>query len=347
MTAAGNHSPMPAEAPYLIHNVELTNLSPESTYFFRIAPDGAVYKFQTMPASLHGNVRFVAGGDMYHDGLETLRETNRQAAKTSPLFALVGGDIAYASKNHVPLPQWLKPWVNKLVGQKPERWLAWLAAWTHDMVTPDGRLVPILPVLGNHDICGSFGQTPAEAPFFYSLFAMPGAQGYNVLDFGNYMSIVLLDSGHTHPIGGQQARWLAETLADRQNVPHKFAIYHVPAYPSVRDTDNEYSTQIRQNWVPSFEKYHLNAAFENHDHAYKRTIPLRNNAAANLTDGVIYIGDGAWGVDEPRTLKYPSQKWFLAKHAPVRHFLMITVTGDKRRVTAISANGQTIDDFTW
>lgn len=348
LKAAGNHIPMPGEAPYLIHSVELTNLLPETVYSFRIGQESISYKFQTMPSTLDNDVRFIAGGDMYHDELETLRQTNRQAAKTGPLFALIGGDIAYAAHNSFELlPQWVKPWLDRMSGQKPDRWLAWLAAWKNDAVTPDGRLIPILPVLGNHDTSGRFGQTPAESPFFYSLFSMPGKQGYNILDFGNYMSIALLDSGHTHPIGGQQAHWLAQQLQKRADVPHKFALYHVPAYPSVRKTNNEYSTQIRKYWVPIFEKNRLTAAFENHDHAYKRTLPILNNKPARVNQGVIYLGDGAWGVDEPRKVKDPSQKWYLAKHASVRHFLLMHLSGDKRRVTAISSQGEIVDDFTW
>ncbi len=58
---------------------------------------------------------------------------------------------------------------------------------------------------------------------------MPGPQGYNVLDCGNYLSLLLLDSGHTHPVEGAQTDWLKQTLAARQHVSHVFPVYHVPA----------------------------------------------------------------------------------------------------------------------
>lgn len=344
----GSHIPMPTNAPYLIHSIELTNLLPGTTYTFRISSDGVPYKFQTMPATLESNIRFIAGGDMYHDDLNILQQTTQQAAKTNPLFALIGGDIAYASNERFGfIPQWMKPWIDKLSGQKPDRWLAWLISWKNNAVTPDGRLIPILPVLGNHDTCGRFNQTPAEAPFFYSLFSMPGKQGYNVLDFGNYMTVALLDSGHTHPVAGAQTDWLHETLKQRVNIPHKFALYHVPAYPSVRNANNEHSTQVRKHWVPVFEAHRLTAAFENHDHAYKRTLPIFNNQPAPINEGVIYLGDGAWGVDKVRKIKHAAQKWYLAKHAAIRHFLLIDLSESSRQVRAISTEGEIIDDFTW
>lgn len=152
--AQGSHSPMPDGHPYLIHRVELINLEPATEYYFRTGIDAVSFKFQTMPKELKEPVRFIAGGDIYHGNLADVRDMNIQAAKTDPMFALVGGDIAYA--------------VDKL-GIKPQRvdrWLNWLIAWKEDMVTSDGKLIPMLPTIGNHDTNGDFGQTPAKAPFF-------------------------------------------------------------------------------------------------------------------------------------------------------------------------------------
>ncbi|MEI8365902.1 MAG: fibronectin type III domain-containing protein [Parachlamydiaceae bacterium] len=345
-SAKGVHSQLPKETPYFIHSVELTNLKPGTNYLFRTGRDGVTYKFQTMPTDLYRPIRFVAGGDMFHDGLDTLRQTNQQAALTNPQFALVGGDIAYAASNVIGfLPRWVHPYVDVWVGQKFDRWLAWLVAWKQDMVTPDGCLIPMLPAIGNHDVSGRFGQTPAEAPFFYALFPMPGEQGYNVLDFGNYMSIFLLDSGHTHPVGGQQAAWLAKTLHDRKNVPHKYALYHVPAYPAVHRLTEEIATQIRKFWVPSFDAYHLTAAFENHEHLYKRTHPIKGGRIDS--SGVIYVGDGGWGVDKPRRARRLDQKWFLSHVASARHFLFVVVEQEKQTVTAVGPEGVVIDTFSW
>lgn len=342
----GAHSAMPGESPYLIHSTELTNLQPATDYFFRTGRDAATYKFRTMPATLKEPIHFVVGGDMYHDGIELLHETNRQAAKTGPMFVLVGGDIAYAADTNIAyMPRWTHSWIDILVGQKPDRWMTWLIAWTKDMITPDGRLIPILPVLGNHDTSGRFDQTPEKAPFFYALFPMPGKQGYNVLDFGNYMSILLLDSGHTHPIEGKQSQWVADTLQARQEVPHKFAIYHVPAYPSVRKVNDEMCGRVRKNWTPIFEQYHLTAAFEHHDHAYKRTHPIK--AGQIDSEGVVYLGDGAWGVDKPRKARRVEQKWYLARFASERHFLRVMINENKRAVSAITPQGKIIDETVW
>jgi hypothetical protein len=341
------HKQLPNDVPYMLHRVELTGLQPATAYEFLIGNKGIPYKFRTMPETLEvAPIRFVVGGDMYHDGLDILHTTNRQAARQDPMFVLVGGDIAYASSNVLDFfPRWGHPWVDRVVGQKFERWLEWLVAWKEDMVTPDGYLIPMLPAIGNHDVAGRYDQTPEQAPFFYSLFPMPGLPGYNVLDFGQYMSIFLLDSGHTNSVEGAQANWLASQLWQRRHVSHKFALYHVPAYPSVHKMTEKVGVQIRKYWVPSFDAYRLTAAFENHDHAYKRTHPLLNDKIDSR--GVLYIGDGGWGVKKPRKPRRVDEKWFLAKAESERNFLVVDVDKDKQTVKAIGDDGKEIDSFSW
>ncbi len=175
---------------------------------------------------------------------------------------------------------------------------------------------------------------------------MPGTQGANVIDFGSYMSIFLLDSSHTHPVGGTQTAWLAQALRERKEIPNKFAIYHVPAYPSVHSLSEEVGTEIRKCWVPLFEKYNLTAAFENHEHTYKRTYPLINGKI--VEKGVIYIGDGSWAVEKPRRLRRRNNKWYLIKAETTRNFLHVTVTPEGRTVKAINPDtGDMIDTVSW
>lgn len=326
----GKHYPLPTklgETQYLFHRLELTHLKPNTDYRFKIGIQGKEYKFRTMPATLDAPIRFVVGGDMYQGNIQNVLETNRMAAKFNPDFALAGGDLAYAGSK-----------INSKL-QDAARWIIWLEAWKQSMVTPDGRMIPLLAALGNHDVQGEFNQTPAAAPIFYLLFRGEGQAGYEVIDFGTYLSLFILDTAHTTPILAQ-ALWLARTLSQRACVTHKIAMYHVPAYPSRRDFHNTYSAAIRKYWVPFFEKFHLDVAFENHDHDYKRTYPLLRGRLHD--SGVIYMGDGAWGVAKPRMPR--NQLYYLAKSASVRHFIGVTLQKDSRRMQAISSKGELIDE---
>jgi len=327
----GTHEKMPHDLPYLIHRVELSCLAPGESYLFKPgAWKAAPYKFRTVPKNLD-TVQFVVGGDMYHDELDICIEMNQQAAKVDPLFALVGGDIAYAESR---LP--------KEHDNKRNRWVEWLSAWTRSMVTPNGFLIPIIPAIGNHDTVGRYDQTPLQARLFYSLFPFPGEQGCQALDFGEDLSIIVLDSGHTHPIGGMQTEWLYRTLQERRHVPHTFALYHVPAFPCVRSFRESQSIQIRRHWVPIFEMFALSAAFEHHDHAYKRTHPLYQGHIDAIR-GVLYLGDGGWGVKHPRHPKSPKQLGYLARTAQARHFIAVALKGEEQYFTAINHLGEVID----
>ncbi len=213
------------------------------------------------------------------------------------------------------------------------------------MVTPEGRLIPMIIAIGNHEVVGRYGQTPEQAKFFYALFRKENQSGYYRLDFGNYLSFFVLDSGHTNPVDGEQEKWLAKGLEERKNTDHKFAVYHVPAYPSVRNPQQKYCVAVRKHWVPLFEKFNLRTAFEHHDHAYKRTYPLKNQKI-NMQEGVLYMGDGAWGIKSPRTPATPSELWYLAKSASRRHFISVTLQENERIYEAVDSSGNIFDATT-
>jgi hypothetical protein len=203
------------------------------------------------------------------------------------------------------------------------------------MVTPDGCLIPMVLAIGNHEVHGYYDQTPDRATSFYALFGFPGPEGRGVLDFGDYMSVIVLDSSHTHDVAGEQTQWLESVLAARTDVPHLFAIYHIPAFPSVRGFDGRLQTAVRTNFVPLFEEYGLDVAFENHDHAYKRT-PLIN--------GVLYLGDGCWGV-APRRVHDAARTWYLERSESRNHVFVTTIQGDTRVHEAIDPDGVIFDRF--
>src|SRR5690606_34420824 len=131
-----------------------------------------------------------------------------------------------------------------------------------------------------------------------------------------------LDTDHTNPIDGRQSEWLEEVLEERREVPHVIPIYHIPAYPSARMFEGAAHRRVREHWVPLFEENGVRVAFENHDHVYKRTYPLRDNEIS--PDGVVYIGDGAWGTNTREIRADHSgapRPWYAVRAEPVRHFI--------------------------
>jgi len=351
-SAQGTSYPM-AHSDRTIHLVELTGLAPNTRYRFRPGDDAVAFKFRTMPATADEPIRFVVGGDMYGANkwynrtdprnlfgvfrkgrYSILRETNRQAASQDPRFVVIGGDITYSDGDP----------------DKYERWYRWLTAWKEDMVTSDGLLIPLLPAIGNHEVRDNTYreewhskmpyEAEVEAPFFYSLFVHPDTSSYRAVDFRDYLSIILLDSGHTNFVHAQN-QWLSRTLQLRSEFPHLFAVYHVPAYPSYRSPLGRVTTSLLKNWIPLFERFGLDAAFEHHDHTYKRTHPIRNGKVH--PEGVIYLGDGAWG--RLRSPKKAHHRWYLAHTAKEFNFIMVEIQSKQRSFFAINKNGELIDRY--
>ncbi len=309
-----------------VHTLELTQLSPATDYEFAFERDGKVFKFRTMPKDLSQPIRFVTGGDVYHEK-RWMDRMNTLAARMDPAFVVFGGDLAYAHGG-----------TNE---EQITRWFDYFASWKKCAVAADGRLIPMLVSIGNHEVKGSYRKPLENARSFYTLFSSPGEQGYQCLDFGKYLSLLLLDSDHTHTIAGEQTVWLAKTLSARRKVPHVIPVYHTPAYPGYRVFDATQASEVRQHWCPLFDQHGVKLVFENHDHCFKRTLPIRGNKVD--PQGTIYLGDGAWGVGlrEPDPKK---PKWYIAKNGAIRHLYLVTLYPDARHVLAINEGGQIFDE---
>ena len=314
-----------------VHTVELDVLEPGADYEFQLAERKGVYRFRTLPSSLSKEVKFVVGGDAYFY-LSIFRKMNERIASCNPDFVIVGGDIAYTTGRRA---------VFKGKGWELERWRTFLKEWRSQMVTSDGRLIPIVPVIGNHDIKQTSLDSNPNHYFFYNLFAMPeNGVPFRVFDVGDYLSLFLLDTGHTYNIEGMQSRWLKTVLSERESMPYKMAAYHMGGYPSVYPYRGRTPKAIRSQWSPLFEKYHLNVAFEHHNHAYKRSFPMKGNKIN--PDGVVYMGDGSWGV----TPRKPKNLWYLEKVAEVNAICLVTLSPEMSSIEAINIDGKVFDSMT-
>ena len=328
----GTHRSFPQKDDLLIHTLEINDLSPNTAYQFYIKGFATVYKFRTAPTLIENEpLSFVVGGDMYHSKLKDFKRMNESAAKLNPLFAVAGGDLAYTGSRF------------GIFKEKMYRWLEFFEAWQETMVTPEGFLIPIIPLIGNHEVKKRYDQPISYAEGFYALFSTPGTQGYAQLNFGDYMSFVLLDSGHTHSIDGVQKQWLVEALKNMTSYPHKFAMYHVGAYGSSKNYDKKKSPLLREHWSPLFEKFGLDVAFEHHDHIYKRSYPIKNNKIDS--SGVIYIGGGSWGTHS-RSIKATLSNPLINKAESKQHVIHVVLFSDKRTLSAIDDNGVVFDSIT-
>ncbi len=325
-----------------VRRAQVTGLAPDATYELRFADNGTVYRYRTLPVDGARPIRFATGGDTQYEA-DTFGRMNRAAAAYDLDFVVFGGDLSYANGDP------------RRVARKE----IWFETLTRTLVGEGNRLLPVVTAIGNHEVweqrrleenedpaafMAKWGVTERQATYFAHLFAFPRGRTYDVLDVGKYLSLVFLDTGHMADVEGAQTAWLASVLEERRGVTHVIPVYHVPAYPSVRSFEGSTSRQVREQWVPLFERHGVRVAFENHDHVYKRTFPLRGGKVDPT--GIVYVGDGAWGVG-PREIgrdQGGTPAWYLERSASSNHAIIVTLDGPHSHVRVIDHVGAVIDE---
>ncbi|MFM8271231.1 MAG: fibronectin type III domain-containing protein [Gemmata sp.] len=327
-----------------VHRAEVTGLTPGTEYVFQIGTQIQTCRFRTMPAKATNTFQWVSGGDC-GTGPHAIG-TNMIAAKQEPYFALIGGDLGYDN------------------GTSARTAIQFLQNYSRHMIDPKGRLIPMVTCLGNHEVKGGYKGARADAAYYLPLFdGLYKDTTYAALDFGDYLSLILLDSGHVSPIGGDQADWLAKALADRQERTHLIAANHVPAYPSFRpptasggglagalgalgvsgykEKPGGTGDENRKYWCPLFERYGVDAVLEHHDHTFKRTHPLTGGLVDKY--GVPYLGDGSWGQLRPPAT--PDKRPYLASVAQAYHMTVHRLEGASRYHVALEESGKVADVY--
>ena len=308
-----------------VFRAELTGLSPGTEYQFQIGDHAPVHRFRTMPAKATDSFQFVSGGDC--DVNPHAIANNILAAKQDPMFALIGGDLGYDD------------------GKKVDKSLGFIRNYSRHMIDSEGRLIPMVVCIGNHEVNGGYGKPRKDAPFYFALHdGLYAERSFATLDFGDYLSLVLLDTAHVAPINGEQTDWLDRSLAERAERPHLIAVNHVPAYPSYRKSegagDKEGTGELnRKHWCPLFERHNVSVVLEHHDHTFKRTHPLKDGRVNS--NGVLYLGDGSWGkIRVPHT---PAELPYLAASSKSYHMTLHRLEGADCFHLALEENGRVVD----
>lgn len=313
-----------ARTPFHVFSFSVKNLIPDTTYFFVVGDEinghSKELRFRTLPND-DSPIEFIQGGDM--SSSHHVSKIAQKAVTNNTRAMLIGGDIAYANGSV----------------HAYKRWQEWFDQMNMSTVTPDGHIIPLILAIGNHETNFSFKDQPlAKAPFYFSLFAQNALQPYFTRKLGNHSVVFTLDSGHIVDHYNQVV-WLEKEMSNYRTTKNSFALYHVPLYPTHRSFNGALSKMGRKHWQPIFDKYNLTIGFENHDHALKRTKPIKNNTFDE--HGTVYLGDGCWGVG---TRSY-SKQWYHEVAGSERHVWRIQASKNGVKGLAINTNGDVLDEF--
>eukprot|EP00047_Mylnosiga_fluctuans_P004384 m.234239 g.234239 ORF g.234239 m.234239 type:complete len:587 (-) comp12634_c0_seq1:55-1815(-) len=299
-------------APGFQHTVELSDLTPDATYFYQYgnAVNGwsNVFSFHAAPVTGRG-VRFVAFGDqdISDGGLNTSLAVTHEAVERDLDFVLHFGDLGYALGS------------------------AWIwDAWGSEVAEGASR-VPYMVSVGNHEYDYSGGQShdtshpttadsPNDAsfdptwwnngatasngecgtPVFYRFSAPSNGNSvfWYAFEYGNVF-VVQLSSEHNFTTGSAEWNWLQATLAgvDRARTPWVVVTLHRPIYTTQMCETGDYvvSLHLRRALDPLFERYNVNVVLVAHTHSYERTCPLRGGVCVADGTGVVHLTVGSAG----------------------------------------------------
>ena len=309
-----------AKSPQLyFHHTQLTDLTPATKYYVEIESDGRrsppMY-FVTAPIE-DVPIRIVFGADS-RSGLKERRQVNAMLARMvtesyqpgkTPILAFAhGGDFI-------------------VTGSRLDQWSQWMS--DHELtVGADGRLLPIIPTRGNHDVGKLFNQ----------VFDFPTKdKNYYAVDLGPQVRLVTLNTETS--VTGNQLTWLkSELAASRPKYRWLFAQYHRPAFPAVKNPWTNLT-----HWVPLFEEHNVDLVCEGDGHNIKRTPPIRDQRIDPT--GVVYIGEGGLGVEQ----RSPKEgRWYLqephAKLGQGHHVQVLTFDREVLIYRVVLLGGEVFDE---
>jgi len=339
------------KAQRYVHSIYLDNLEPNTGYYVQFFSNQRKYlgdtRFVTLPSNkMEANITLVTGGDS--SGSSKTFKFMDYIVKENPNAIVIGGDIVYDNGNINCYYCW--DYYLGLFGELNQK---------------VGRLVPLILAVGNHDLginSHQFRQIDKNENLFFRFFPQHTTNNnntepsrvpenkermayfYHVL--GNTLHVTL-DSGYLNKYAGKQTEWLNEISKKYQKYV-KFAAYHNPIFSGCYFNPLEYGYDSRFfSWIPVFEKYNYMGIFENHVHLFKRTFPL-SFTTKNKGPGVVYFGDGAWGVNENNCYyedSNPNITGIFAKMGSINHIWIVKISASEVEYSAINLNGDIIDSY--
>jgi hypothetical protein len=298
-----------------IHDVELTGLEPETTYYLVCGGEGGwsgEMAFRTAPLGRR-DLRFVVGGDS-RSNPDDRDAVSSAMGEVSPGFVLFSGDL-----------------VND--GAIQGQWDGFFVHMDEHWTGEDGLTIPIVPALGNHE---------KNTVNYFDQFALPGNEEWFSIDYGPDLHIVVLNSEASVEGFAAQTLWLEEDLEEHADYSWKVVLLHRNILPSYHDW---WITGINR-WVPIWDTHGVDLVVTGHSHNYMRSNPVNltasmEEAQPSFSEGVMYISSGGWGAPLYET----REGWWAAYTESLLHFTQIDLyQNGTLHVQAKGLDGVTFDE---
>lgn len=290
----------------------IDGLRPGETFGYRVC-DGDTVLFEShsvAPKSAAQKYRVAIFGDG-GAGTDGQKKVAYQCFENHPDLLVIPGDISYPEGLFSDYMQRFFPIYN---ADKA----------TATQGAPIMRSVPIVPVLGNHDIAFTahaintdLSRMPDALAYFY-VWSVPhngplknvgddfspkisGAEPAKInflksagdnypvaadysFDYGNAHWLVLDGNFYTDWSNQKMRDWVQKDLASAKNATWKFVTFHQPGFSADKKHGNEQRMRLLSD---IFEKEGVDVVWAGHAHNYQRTFPLTFKAQSK--DGIPFM----------------------------------------------------------
>jgi hypothetical protein len=171
--------------------------------------------------------------------------------------------------------------------------------------------------LGNHD--------DPELEINYKPYGMDGNRYYTFQK--KNVEFFVLDSNYMTP---QQLSWLEDKLKG-SNAKWKIAYFHHPLFTCAKYHGPD--IDLRNQLMPLFTKYGVNAVWSGHEHVYEHLKPQQ---------GIYFFLEGESGELRYHNIR-SSCDLDIVKLDTDRSFMLVEVDGDQMYFQTIASSGQTVD----
>ncbi|HVV82134.1 MAG TPA: metallophosphoesterase family protein [Kofleriaceae bacterium] len=297
-----------------IHEAHLCGLTPDTMYDYQVVSDAGhtspVYTFHTAPdmtATPDAQVAITSVGDS-RDGFDVWADLVGQIQQRAPDLVLFSGDAC-------------------TFGTLQNEWEDFF-----DVAEPLFATTPVISTHGNHDL---------NSINYYAQFAMPGDEANFGFDYGPAHITVANDSPVLlEDITGSVEQFLDRDLTAHEGAPWLLVTHHRPAYSASLNHGSDPTLQTE--WVPIFDRHHVDLVLNGHDHDYERTFPMRGNQVqASPADGTVYVVSGGAGA----TLYDPGEQFFTQKSAKLHSAVNLKLRRGHLEMEAFDEMGAPVDSL--
>ena len=290
----------------------LRNLQPGTTYEYLIAPETDWSKAKSFStAGNDDSFSFIWFGDAHHKTEFGELHNNAEAAFPETDFYTISGDM-------VDYGLYRNEWDN-------------FFEYSKEVISRK----PLMNVPGNHDNRLGLGAKMFRDLFSYPMNAPDGVPKEQAYTF-TYKNTLFLMLDPTSPVEAQTG-WIEKQLAETR-ATWKIAIFHFPPY-----NFEEPYPDIQMEWIPLFDKYHVDLVLSGHMHYYMRSNPMNaGKVVDSFQDGTTYII--SIGIPA-RHNDIGEEPYAAIRYARGQYFQQFRIDGNVLSFTAFDSNNNVVDSF--